>query len=176
MNSELASALQAHHSDAFGWALHCCHGERARAEEVLQNAYLKVVSGKAAPSENGVLKTWWFGVIRFTAMEDLRRSQFRASFLGRLIQQLVIFPTTTSAPTPDAAMADQEDHHALKALLAELSPRQSEVLHLVFYQELTLREAAEVMGISIGSARQHYERGKQRLRELYQPETASHQS
>jgi DNA-directed RNA polymerase specialized sigma24 family protein len=37
-------------------------------------------------------------------------------------------------------------------------------LHLVFYQDMSIADAAEVMEISVGSARTHYERGKARMR------------
>jgi RNA polymerase sigma-70 factor (ECF subfamily) len=54
----------------------------------------------------------------------------------------------------------------MRTVLSQLPARQAEVLHLVFYQDLTLNEAAQVMKISLGSVRQHYERGKARLRSL----------
>jgi RNA polymerase sigma-70 factor (ECF subfamily) len=36
----------------------------------------------------------------------------------------------------------------------------------VFYQEMSIAAAAEVLGVSLGTARTHYERGKARLRLL----------
>ena len=59
--------------------------------------------------------------------------------------------------SPDAARLREE--------LEALPTRQREVLHLVFYGELSIREASEVMKVSLGTARTHYERGKARLRE-----------
>jgi RNA polymerase sigma-70 factor (ECF subfamily) len=47
-----------------------------------------------------------------------------------------------------------------------LPERQRDVLHLVFYQDLTIAQAAEVLGVALGTARVHYERGKARLRAL----------
>lgn len=65
----------------------------------------------------------------------------------------------------DSALRD-ETAAALRAALLQLSLRQREVLHLVFYSELTLEEAAVTLSISLGSARTHYHRGKLRLAQL----------
>ena len=165
MERELAATLESLHLDAFGWALHCCGGDTGRAEDVLQNAYHKVVAKRARFDGRSAFKTWWFGVIRFTALEEHRRERFRASLLGKL---LVTF-TEEHHPAPSRQVEMDERAAQLHAALAQLPARQAETLHLVFYQDLTLNEAAQVMCVSLGSVRQHYERGKARLRELLQP-------
>lgn len=167
MERETAQQLEALHTDSFGWAMHCCAGDPSRAEDVLQNAYLKAVSGRVDYSGLSSFKTWWFGVIRLTALEEHRRLRLRESLLSRLLTQITGH-VQASAPCPARQMEAQERVQALRRALACLPARQAELLHLVFYQDLTVNDAATVMKISPGSARQHYERGKARLRTLLQ--------
>jgi RNA polymerase sigma-70 factor (ECF subfamily) len=58
---------------------------------------------------------------------------------------------------------------AVASGLAQLSERQREVLHLVFYHDMRIEDAAQVMGISVGAARTHYERGKKMLAARMKP-------
>jgi RNA polymerase sigma-70 factor (ECF subfamily) len=165
MERETADILETLHPDAFGWALHCCAGDTSRAEDVLQNAYLKLAAGRLHHAGASSFKTWWFGVIRYTAHEEFRRLRHRQSLLGRLIVQL---SGESHDPSPNPVKQIEIDERAqeMRTALSQLPARQAEVLHLVFYQDLTLNEAAQVMKISLGSVRQHYERGKARLRSL----------
>lgn len=160
---ELEAQLERLHPESSGWALSCCGHDETEAEDVLQNTYLKIITGKARYDGRSSLKTWVFGVIRRTAQEASRRAKAERSRMLRLVTDEVRDPSSESPDQElDRAKAAQNLMRALKLL----SDRQREVLHLVFYQDLTISEAAEVIGISVGSARTHYERGKERLRNL----------
>lgn len=173
MERAIADQLEALHTAAFGWALHCCGGAHARAEDVLQNAYQKLAQERLRYDGASSFKTWWFGVIRLTAHEELRRQRYRESLLGRLLLQLTGDGAQDPRPSPARQMELDERSAELRRCLAQLPARQAEALHLVFYQDLTLREAAAVMRVGLGSARQHYERGKARLRALLLQSAAS---
>lgn len=140
-----------HHRSSFGWALACCDRRRDDAEDVLQDVYAKVLSGRAVFREQSTFKTWLFGVIRFTAMEHRRWRWLRRR------EVLVDEPPDVPASAP---LVDRETAEALARALAQLSDRQREVLHLVFYEGLSIEEASGVMGVALGTARVHYERGK----------------
>ena len=151
------------HTECFGWALACCQRDRSLAEEVLQVAYVKVLDGSARFDGKSSFKTFLFGVIRRTAMEQRRARWLSAQ---RLTAWFAWRPEPAQAVNPEESSLRSERARALKIALARLSARQREVLHLVFSQDLTIEEAASVLGIATGSARQHYERGKARLRDL----------
>lgn len=160
---EVANELSRHHADCVGWALACCRHDRSEAEDVLQTAYLKVLDGRAAFGERSAFRTWLFGVIRRTAAEHRRRRMLRGFWPAPSASDAAMVPD--ASPDPAEALARSESARSLLAALDTLPGRQREVLHLVFYQELTIADAAAVLGVSLGSARTHYERGKARLRE-----------
>jgi RNA polymerase sigma factor (sigma-70 family) len=160
--AELKTELERLHSASFGWALSCCRRDATDAEEVLQTVYLKIFEGKAVFRGESSLKTWLFAVIRKTAATEYRRKLLR---ILRLTTDTTEVEHRSTYETQAASFERSEVQAHFQNAMKALPKRQREALHLVFYEDLSLREAADVMGISIGSARQHYERGKKKLRE-----------
>lgn len=158
--TELERELEALHAESWGWALACCARDRELAEEALQSAYLRVLSGRARFDGHSSVRTWVFGVIRVTAMEEARR---RRSWTARNKGPESVMDATDPSPEADAVAESAERRAELIAALATISPRQREVLQLVFYHDMTIEEAAKVMKVSLGAARTHYDRGKKAL-------------
>jgi RNA polymerase sigma-70 factor (ECF subfamily) len=159
---ELRAKIEENHADCYAWALRCCDNRIEEAEDVLQSTYLKILDGRACFGEQSSFKTWIFSVIRNTALDEHRRRWLRRLGLLRYENN---GKEDCRHPQPAESLDRSQRQVLFRKVLAKLPRRQREVLHLVFYQELTLQEAAVVMGVSVGSARTHYDRGKQRLRQ-----------
>lgn len=157
--------LEQLHDQCFSWALTCTRGHRTEAEDVLQMTYLAIVEGHARFDGGSSLKTWMFAVIRNQARSRWRRVRHALQSLTRLASYAAV---EQGSDEPHAEDADR-----LMAAWNALPHRQREVLDLVFYRGLAIAEAAEVLGIGLGTARTHYERGKAALRsQLAAPEHA----
>lgn len=168
--TDLEAALTRHHEASFGWALSCCRGDEPEAADVLQDAYLKVLDGRARFEGRSSFRTFLFGVIRRTAQERRRRRRL-SSALSRVAlgDRAAALGDWVSGEDPSRALVRSEEAARLVDALGRLSTRQRQVLHLVFYQNMTIEETAAVMETSVGTARTHYERGKRRLRLILGP-------
>lgn len=178
MTPPVLDILKGRHTDNYGWALACCRWQREMAEDVLQEAYLRVFDGRAVFAGRSTHKTWFFAVIKRVAMEWQRRQKRRAILELRLVRNnpaTVESPAHWGSDSPAQMLQQEESTRELRDALMQLSVRQREVLHLVFYGEMTLEEAAETLGLSVGSARTHYHRGKLRLADMLGMEQSNEQ-
>src|SRR5881296_531571 len=168
MAADLTAELEQLHAAAFGWALSCCGWDRSAAEDVLQASYLKLLDGRARFDGRSSLRTFVFGVIARTAREVRRRAALRRWLP---LASLLLGPEPVDGrPDPATALVGADETARLMRALGRLSARQRQVLHLVFYEDLTIAEAAAVAGVSLGTARTHYERGKAALKKLLEEE------
>ena len=58
------SALEALHADVYGWALSRCDFNHAAAEDLVQQAYVELLSGNARFDNKSTLKTFVFSVVQ----------------------------------------------------------------------------------------------------------------
>ncbi len=149
--TQLDHLLKLHHREAYLWARQCCSFDEDLAKDVLQQVYLKILEGKAKLKEEEKAKTWIFSIIRYTAIDQLRNA-------GKIVSMEV-----------DEEIADFEeevDSTDYEAIIRLLPRMQQEVILMVFYHQMTIGQSAEVLQISLGTARTHYDRGKKKLKEL----------
>lgn len=131
---------------------------RQDAEDVVQDAFLKLWNGKAQWREGGNNRftTWFYRVVYNQAIDQLRK---KPPFH-------VVEDTYPSGDMPaDEAVAEKETSRIVDAALGGLPERQRTALLLVYKEELPQAECAEIMGISVKALESLLSRGKATLKE-----------
>ena len=146
-----AKLLEDSHREAYLWSRQCCRYDDELAKEVLQAVYLKIFEGRARYQEKSSFRTWLFAVIRYTAIDSLKKTRPYSDL------------DEAMAVAEDVALEEDPDY---QTMLQQLPGQQAHVLLLAFYHNMTLEAISVVMEISVGTVRTHYERGKKNLKEL----------
>ena len=149
--SQLDHILKAHHRDAYLWARQCCSFEDEMAKDVLQQSYLKILEGQAKLKDASKAKTWLFSIIRYTAIDEIRKA-------GKVV--------SLSDSYDPMEIHEEIDSTDYEGIIKHLPEMQREVILMVFYHQMTIAQSAEILQIGLGTARTHYDRGKKKLKEL----------
>jgi len=124
-------------------------GERARAEDLLQETFLRVVRAAPGWEERARFSTWLYGIARNLAIDESRRAAFRrAEPLDRSApgEDPPIARVASDDPPPDRAAEAALLRPRLEAALASLPAEQREVFLLREQAGLAFREIAQATG------------------------------
>ena len=147
-------ALQDLHGELYGWALSRCGYDSSTAEDLMQQAYLEILSGRACFERKSTLKTFAFGIVQNLARSRFRRQHHRLRVANAYAAEQA---STTEQP---------QERHNLQLVweaVQSLPQRQRDITELVFVRDLTVEEASAVMGVTVGTGSVHYDRAKKAL-------------
>jgi RNA polymerase sigma factor (sigma-70 family) len=138
--------------ELFGLVHHVL-GDRMEAEDVLQEAFLKLFDEadlQARPDAE--VGAWLRRVglnLAFNRLRSLRRAQARLERVGRLARG-DDDPVDSDLSGPAGAVVRQEERAAVRRALAEVPERQRDCL-LLRHSGYSYAEIAETLGLAVGS-------------------------
>jgi RNA polymerase sigma-70 factor (ECF subfamily) len=144
-------------------------GDRQEAEDVAQEAYLRVFRGLAGFRGEAQFETWLYRIVANAAMTHLRR---RRRF-GELMTEADEEPEGLPAEGRVAERA--VDREALELALRSLPPSMRSAVVLKDVYGLSCREIGEQLGVSEGAVKVRLHRARKRLKELLFGSEASHE-
>jgi RNA polymerase sigma-70 factor (ECF subfamily) len=131
--------------------------DRSAAEDVTALAFERAYRKRRTWNERrGSRRAWLFGIARNAALDELRARRRRA--------ELVAEPPDDAAPPPEHGAEVAIRRAALRTALAELAPRERELVALKFFAGLTNAEIATVIGVSVTNAGTRLHRVIEKLR------------
>jgi RNA polymerase sigma-70 factor, ECF subfamily len=148
----LLRALQEEHGEALhAYAIRLCHGDRQRAEDLVQETLLRAWRRpESMDPSRGSVRSWLFTTIRNLAIDSWRR---------RSVRLTEVVTDQLPEQVPDLEETDRAvEAWTVADALNRLSPAHRQVLVECFYQGRSVAEAAARLGVPPGTvkSRTHY--------------------
>lgn len=140
-------------------AYRTCHNQD-EAEDAVQDAFLKLWKKPEIwnPNKGAKFTTWFYRVVVNAATDQMRKRKNNAG-------EYALDNLADIADAQDETMQADEEQSALEGAIENLPERQKMALNLCFYEGLSNKDAAEMLGVGIKALESLLMRAKAGLKE-----------
>lgn len=129
----------------------------ATSEDVTQNTLVTAWRTSRTFRGEGRLIAWLLGIVHHTAMKAIRNN---TNYLNEMAEETI----REDQPSPEEQAQVKDERRWVRQGMQSLSPEHRAVLELVFYQALSLNEAAQVLNVPVGTVKSRLSYARTHLR------------
>ncbi len=119
-----------------------------RAQDAVQEGFLRVWKRKDVLNAGPHVRALLYKSVRNLCMNALRNDKTQADLRSNV-------PELEAPPAPDELALSAQIKEQIDRWVAEMPPRRREVFELSRYNQLSYREIADVMGVSVKTVENH---------------------
>lgn len=142
--------------------------DRSAAEDVVQETFIKAFKNLKGFRGDSSIYTWLYRIAVNTAHNHLRRASRRVEVDFDDVAPII----EARGQNPAESTANAELGVAIDGAIQNLPPRQREVFMLHYFERMTHREIAEVLGVTEGAVKANFFHAVQKLKGALKPYVA----
>lgn len=160
---------------AYRIAYHICFGDREEAQDLTQEAFLKVFKNLKKFKGKSSFYTWFYRIVVNACIDGMRRRQRRERIFslwpsgqsrGESSREgMEGQPEIEETSNPMTTLSGKQVREEAQEALRSLSERQRVVFQLKVLEEMSIPEIAQVMKMAEGTVKSHLFRATHVLRE-----------
>ena len=136
--------------------------DRAAAEDLVQETYLKACKGFASYQQGTNFRAWIYRILRNTFLT----SQAGLNTLASLDDDDDKVPEPETTDTPESILLATREQEKIRAALEKLPVHYREVILLCDLEEMSYQEISQALGIPIGTVMSRLSRARGAMRSL----------
>lgn len=155
--------IRRHHALVFGH-LRRLGADASLAEDLTQETYAKAWRRLDTLRKESSLRSWLLTIARNEFFQHVRRWKQETTGLDPVPERM------DERPSPDGLVTTGERDQRLREAVASLEPSLQETVALHYFQDLSLKEVAEVLAVPPGTVKSRLNRALGLLREQLEQE------
>lgn len=143
-------------------------GDEASAEDAVQETFLRAYRSLGRFDSRSQFGTWLHRIAVNTAVEIVRKQQRHRSRHEEMPGAAEV-PLPSSDPGPDRLSLSLEVERAVRSALADLSPMERTAFILRHFEERSIAEICDQLGLGVSAGKQAVFRAVKKLRVVLEP-------
>lgn len=139
-------------------------GSRDQAEELFQETFMRAYLNSRQFKADAAFKPWLFRIASRVTIDAWRKAKRRPQTIS-LMDESGSLGSALPSPViaPDRALGREDAKRQVRQAVDTLPPKQRAALVLAYFEGLSYREVAEVLGCSVGTIKTQMSRAMKKL-------------